>query len=380
MKTIAYLFVFLLFFASCSSNRQDREYAKTTIDFGKSKNVSPSDVFSISFVKLETNDKCLIGTISQAEEYEGVFYLLDAFITKTIYAFDNQGKFISTVGRVGNGPGEYVIPSSFFVDAKKQNICVIDVEQQKLIGYSLDGYHLVFEKKLPFSSSAIKYLKDGDVICYNQEYQTGEPLYNLIVTDAGFNVKKKMMEQEFVSGYKMGMTRKLYNVGEEISAYTHQLPFLYRVESDTIIPAYEFKFGSYQIAPLDFLKKEGAGNKNYIPALMDSGYINFFEVYESERMLCVPYYVDRTMFYGWYDKKECEVYNYNLDEMSNSLQSGSFSSPIGTTSDGRFISLLRTGPLIDIKNEGTEMVDELAVLVEESEEDDNPILMLCKEK
>lgn len=380
MKTIAYLFGFMMFFASCSSNKSDSEYAKTIIDFGRGKNVSPADVFSTSFIKLETNDKCLIGTVSQAEEHGDVFYLLDAFITKTIYAFDNQGKFISTVGRVGNGPGEYVIPSSFFVDAKKQNICVIDVEQQKIIGYSLDGYRLAFEKKLPFSSSAIKYLKDGNIVCYNQEYQTGEPLYNLIVTDNGFNVKKKMMEQEFVSGYKMGMTRKLYSVGEQISAYTHQMPFLYRVESDTIVPAYEFKFGSYQIAPLDFLMKEGADNKNYIPALMESGYINFFEVYESERMLCVPYYVDKTMFYGWYDKKESEVYNYNLDEMSNSLQSGSFSSPIGTTSDGRFISLLRTEQLLDMKNEGTKIVGELAVLIEQSKEDDNPILLLCKEK
>ena len=105
MKTIAYLFGFLMFFASCSTNRTDKEYAKTTINFGRSKNVSPSDVFSTSFVKLETNDKCLIGTVSQAEEYEGVFYLLDAFITKTIYAFDKRGKFISTVGQVGNGPG-----------------------------------------------------------------------------------------------------------------------------------------------------------------------------------------------------------------------------------------------------------------------------------
>lgn len=257
---------------------------------------------------------------------------------------------------------------------------MIDVEQQKIIGYSLDGYGLAFEKKLPFSSSVINYLKDGDVVCYNQEYQTGEPLYNLIVTDEGFNVKKKMMEQEFVSGYKMGMTRKLYSVGEQISAYTHQMPFLYRVESDTIVLAYEFKFGSYQIAPLDFLMKEGADNKNYIPALMESGYINFYEVYESERMLCVPYYVDKTMFYGWYDKKESEVYNYNLDEMSNSLQSGPFSSPIGTTSDGRFISLLRTEQLIEMKNEGTEIVGELATLIEQSKEDDNPILLLCKEK
>ena len=193
-------------------------------------------------------------------------------------------------------------------------------------------------------------------------------------------LKKKMMEQEFVSGYKMGMTRKLYNWDGVVSAYTHQAPFLCRVKSDTIVPVYEFKFGNYQIAPLDFLKKEGANNRNYIPALRESEYVNFYEVYENERMLCVPYYVDKTMYYGWYDKENATVYNYTLDEMSGSLQSGPFSSPIGTTSDGKFISLLRPGQLLEKKAEGIVFVKDLEILIEQSEDDDNPILLLYKEK
>ena len=97
-------------------------------------------------------------------------------------------------------------------------------------------------------------------------------------------------------------------------------------------------------------------------------------------MLCVPYYVDKTMYYGWYDKENATVYNYTLDEMSGSLQSGPFSSPIGTTSDGKFISLLRPGQLLEKKAEGIVFVKDLEILIEQSEDDDNPILLLYKEK
>ena len=97
MKVFTYLFGLVLFLASCTSNKPNWEKAKCTINFGECESVVPSDVFSVSFVKLETDDDCLIGSITQAEEYGGIFYLLDAFITKTVFAFDKQGKYIVTV-------------------------------------------------------------------------------------------------------------------------------------------------------------------------------------------------------------------------------------------------------------------------------------------
>ena len=321
----------------------------------------------------------MIANVSQVEEYGGIFYLLDSFVTKTIYAFDSHGKFIGTVGGVGNGPGEYVIPSSFFIDEGKNVICIMDVERQKMIGYSLTDYHFLFEKHLPFSASIIKGLPDGNVVCYNQEYQQGEPLYNLIVTDTNFNVKKKMMEQDFVSGYKMGMTRKLYRVGNTVSAYTHQSPVLCRVKSDTIIPAYHFIFGNYKLPPIEFLKKEGSANRNYIPALMESEYVNYYEVFENEHILCVPYYVNKTMYYGWYDKQCNKTYNYKQEEISRSLKIGSFSSPKGLTSDGKFISLLSPASLKNKEEEGYVFCEELGELLKVSTEEDNPILLLYKE-
>ena len=74
------------------------------------------------------------------------------------------------------------------------------------------------------------------------------------------------------------------------------------------------------------------------------------------------------------------AYKYKLEDMTTSLKSGPFSTPIGTTSDGKFISLLRTGQLMGMKAEGQKFVKELEGLIAQSEEDDNPILLLLKEQ
>ena len=94
MKIFVYLFGFVMLLASCTSSKKEWENARASIDFGQCESVEPIDVFSTSFVKLETADDCLIASVTQAEEYGGVFYLLDAFITRTVYAFDKQGKLI----------------------------------------------------------------------------------------------------------------------------------------------------------------------------------------------------------------------------------------------------------------------------------------------
>ena len=124
--------------------------------------------------------------------------------------------------------------------------------------------------------------------------------------------------------------------------------------------------------------KEGANHKNYVEVLRNSSYVNYYEVHESDRFLCVPYFVDNTMYYGFYDKQNDKIYNYSQNEMQKDLQIGLYSTPVGTTSDGYFISLLNPGRLKDLKGNGVILNKELDALIETSTEDDNPILLFYK--
>jgi len=64
-------------------------------------------VESIEYVPLETSSYCLLKTITPHH-----FVLTENYILinnqKAIYLFNRSGKFIAQIGRIGQGPGEYL--------------------------------------------------------------------------------------------------------------------------------------------------------------------------------------------------------------------------------------------------------------------------------
>lgn len=378
MKKNIFILSLLIGFFSCTNPSRNVEKELTIIDFGKNIQKPASDILSLSFLKLQTNEKCLLGAVSQIRELKDHYYLLDAFVSRRVYVFDKQGNFVSLIGDTGNAPGEYVSPSFLLIDEVKGVISVIDPSQQKIIDYSLDNFNYLSEKKIPFSSSFVEYLSDSEMAWYISEYKGDAPHYGVYVTDGDIQLQNKLLELEFVSAYKMGMNRKIYKHDKSVYAYSHYSPVLYNVKSDSVAPVFEFNFGKYQYPSLEFFKKEGANMKNYIEVLMNSSYVSYYEVFENECLLCVPYYVDKTMYFGFYDKSSGEIYNYSQKDIQNQLKVGAFSSPVGVTSDNRFISLLRPGLLKELKEKGVILNEDLDKLVDESNDDDNPILLFYK--
>lgn len=125
-------------------------------------------VDTIYGVKLETTDESIIGTIDKIRIKNKCIYVLDRYKTHSLRSFDLTGRYLFSVGRHGNGPGEYVEPTDFFVD--QNGITVYDQFQTKFLYYDLEGKFLR-EKSLPFtfiqfyqysSNSYIMYGLDAD--------------------------------------------------------------------------------------------------------------------------------------------------------------------------------------------------------------------------
>ncbi len=376
MYRFLYLWILSLL-VSCSAN--DKKATVSVIDFAEESTSSVSELLSVSYVKLETNDSCMLGGVNQCEEVGGRYILLDNVMSRALYSFNQDGSFVRQIGKKGNGPGEYITPFKFSVNESNNTLSVIDIEQQKIIVFSLDDFRFLSEKRLPFYSDNMEQLPDGEYVWYNKISSEVSDSYAFI-TDEDFKIKKSFLPIDFESGYSLGTARRLYRQGDEVSLYTPFSPILYRVQSDSIYPAYQFKFGEKVLAPLDFLKEKSANNSNYIPALMDSPYVAFYNVYEGEQSLCVPYYVDKTLYFGFYDKKNKMTYRYTQDKMQSELQVGAFSSPIGVSRNGAFISLLRPGLLLQLMEQGKKIDNNLIQLLKETTEEDNPILLICSMK
>lgn len=363
----------LLLLISCGTN--DKGEDAVVVNFSGRSSLAAPDLFSVSFVKLETCDSCLLGGVSQCSEVGGHYILLDNVVAKALYVFDKNGRFVQQVGANGNGPGEYVNPFTYTINENQKSLSVIDIGQEKMIVYSLEDFHFLYERELPFYSDSMEQLSDKKYVWYNKVASNVSDYYAFI-TNEKFEIEKGFLPIDFNSGYSLGSNKKIYRQGDEVSLYTPFDATLYRIQNDSLYSAYEFKFGNKVLPPLDFLKEKSANDNNYIPALLESPYVAFYHVYETEKALCVPYYADKTMYFGFYDKVNGISYNFSQDEIQSELQVGAFSSPIGVCDNGAFVSLLRPGLLLQLQSQGYKLGGQLMQLLKESTEDDNPILLL----
>lgn len=121
----------------------------------------------VSFIRLETNDSCLIGEISQMVCVDSLIFIADREIAKAVYCFNRQGSFLRKIGSVGQGPGEYNGYLCYItLSADKKHLIVMDYG--KIIHYDFDGNLLKEEAILNgFPQINIEFLTDDIVAGYN---------------------------------------------------------------------------------------------------------------------------------------------------------------------------------------------------------------------
>lgn len=95
-------------------------------------------VNNLEYIPLETSDSCLIGQITDIRIVGEQIFVLDRHL-QTVWIFNKQGKYIRKIFRQGNGPEEYAHIGQFDVDAKKQQLALLDIQTNKLLLYDFEG-------------------------------------------------------------------------------------------------------------------------------------------------------------------------------------------------------------------------------------------------
>ncbi len=107
---------------------------------------------NIHMIQLEAKEECLISDIKRVVDVEGKIYVLTK--NNEIFCFDRAtGKYIRTIGRLGEGPGEYVSAMDICYDEKEKCICVVDYYKGAIHSYSLDG-RFIGDRQLDKDTSA----------------------------------------------------------------------------------------------------------------------------------------------------------------------------------------------------------------------------------
>lgn len=370
MKPLGFAILsFSLLILACQDMRKSDE--KGTIVFSQSSSNEWLSKLDCQFIPLETNDSCLVSTVSDMVFDSSRLYLIDGK-SNLVFAFSLSGEFISQVGDVGSGPSEYQYPVNLHIDKTKQELIVADANTPKLVYYDLKT--LKYKRQLRsddyFTNCA--WLPNGDIILASgSSYVTPKrERFYAQITDENLKRKQYICPCSFDPQYRLAIGSVFYTFQDQVYL---NLPFLhsvYQINETTCEETYAIELKGFQMPDQNWLKANA--EENYFAALSHSDYVSAIQCQETNRYLYTTFLVGGSKDYiAFYDKelKSSMIYS-GYDFIKETSLNGL--SKVITTYNDTFVATINPDVL---KEKGT-TIEELAQLSQSLPAESNPILCL----
>lgn len=260
MKSV---FMFILLFSillSCSKVSQENKEAVVTIAISK----DSCRTFQFSkylenpvFIPLETSQNSMIGQISKLEITDDYIFILDKDITKNLFLFAKDGKFIRKIGRQGKGPHEYISIDDFFFDPKKQQIQMLDNQTTQIKIFDMEGNFIRAIKTGLFGTYGFAPLSKADeyiLFGINDNY-----LNIFSENKISKTLLPKSKNENTIFFYPSNYMFSSYQ--DEVFSYVPFSPIIYQVTNADIHPYYYFDFGKNSL-PQSFFETHDKDNWN----------------------------------------------------------------------------------------------------------------------
>ncbi|WP_270721994.1 6-bladed beta-propeller [Bacteroides hominis] len=410
-KNIVLLFCALFFLGACTSRPsssisveddtlsaeetfKDIDLANNLKDCGKPLLLSDI-VKDVEYVKLETQDNILVGSINQLKRTEK-FVFIYSWHQNHVMMFDTSGKFIRKIGRVGQGPGEIANIHCFTVSDSLVFIYPFG-HNGSLIGYDMRDNRFVRRislKRPAFHSNMIDVM--GDCLVY---YPGTVPNGNerIFITACVVNGKgETLMEQ--IPYLPVGGDKSEMNLSSDASwiyqgrsnVYSQINDTIYGITCDSIYPRYHLSLGKYGL-PLGRYDVKDLGLKDFI--MMQS-------VCENKECLLFKFSYNKKMWFSRYDKKTEKIDSWEQTPLkgigwmaiespgiTNDIDGSQSFDGIRYAGENSFYFAITPDNLDQVRRNVTEAKvkfpakqAELLKLLDEMGEDDNPIIAIYKLK
>lgn len=370
MKPLGFAILsFSLLILACQDMRKSDE--KGTIVFSQSSSNEWLSKLDCQFIPLETNDSCLVATVSDMVFDSSRLYLIDGK-SNLIFAFSLSGEFISQIGNVGSGPSEYQYPVNLHIDKTKQELIVADANTPKLVYYDLKT--LKYKRQLRsddyFTNCA--WLPNGDIILASgSSYVTPKrERFYAQITDENLKRKQYICPCSFDPQYRLAIGSVFYTFQDQVYL---NLPFLhsvYQINETTCEETYAIELKGFQMPDQNRLKANA--EENYFAALSHSDYVSAIQCQETNRYLYTTFLVGGSKDYiAFYDKEQKSSMIYSGYDFIKETSLNGLSKVITTYND-TFVATINPDVL---KEKGT-TIEELAQLSQSLPAESNPILCL----
>lgn len=222
MKYILVITLILLL-VSCTKNRKtenispigrnDALYVVDIDSVTKENIVNLSSYFkSVRTIILETNEDCLIGIVSNIRVVDNFIIITDSKRTESVFVFDKNGRFIHKIGKMGQGPGEYVDIVDSSIDFDKKEIYLFDFTSNKINRYDIASGRFINSINIgrdDFKSYYVQYINNKMYTSATPFLEMGDSfLLQEINIKTGEHVNSYLRASEYNNGWNSFFVRE----------------------------------------------------------------------------------------------------------------------------------------------------------------------------
>jgi|GEM_PF-7123421 hypothetical protein len=407
MKNKIFIFCFVyLFLTHQNCTRQPtiiNEFNPTAIKIDprdSKERVYSSNIFhDIKYIQLESPENHLIGEISGLIYFKDRFYILDSEYTKSIFCFEKNGRFLFEIKRIGQGPGEYLNPSSISIDEINNHLLVYCRTSHQVLIFDLVGNFLK-SIKLDFFANHFAYLSEDKFVFFcdfthsNRRLLKNHLYPNLIIT----NSKGKIIDTAFPYSDKINYSliptsTSLFNTLQNVISVS--IPYndtIYHISNRNLKRAFSIDFGRYT-KDKKFYDQLYDGNLTFADLheyLNMKKMCNIFQFVETNSDLFLIYTHVQTVHFCFYDKdtqtfidasnegKEINPFLALVDD----IYGGPFPVPYFSDND-KMYSYLNPYDLMNYEKtirEYGQKDNRLLSIIDKMTEEDNPIICIMNLK
>lgn len=396
MKKLIYLLSFCLF--SCSSPNLKNEGINIADGMENLQPLYVSDFADkVSYIPLETTDSSLIGNRPYIRKFRNTLLVASEKQPIMMFSLEN-GKFIKTVGNIGQGGNEYILSYDrpvFWTDNNKHYIFVKSaddkIQQYDSIGNYVGAIKL--PKEIGPLSGLSQIATDEYIYFYRnflfdeQEYDITKVNYHTGKIESKITGRQKATNPEFIGnlimfpgfgGVPASPTCLIYQIKDNCMAFNYmEDPCLWNYNGDTYFkkrfndtiyqikdkwlePHYIFDLGNKRISYDERFKTEGMQDKISIEYILESPKALFF-MFKTNH-----FHIKPNIYWGVYNKLTHEIKISDKNQLVDGNNGYVIEELHTATSDGEIIGLISIERYIEVS--GNTQV----------KEDDNPIAVVLK--
>jgi hypothetical protein len=323
---------------------------------------------SIYLVPLETSDVSLIKQVDKLYMADTLIFLLDKEGNNKVLVYSQNGKYIESIGTIGNGPEEYASLYDFCVDTISQRLYLL-CDKNRIYKYNFEGKIL---EKFNLDFYAVKIAYNREKLFFIRD-EINRP--NLIVTDMQGHIRYENFSNAELGANIRILLHPFYLFDSVIFYRTYLNNHIYGIKDDgEIFVQYQFDFGN-NVYEID--KNTKSYSHNELNEILNASRGRIKYITENDLYVLFIFFDKKRPVLGVYDKKNDLTDCYWAENLTDDLTGLSFPLIEYAENGNTFIAILNVFELLEYKDplKNSTYFEDLNLSA-----DDNPILYFIRTK